>query len=105
MPEPELDPGSADWQEGEVFGRGTLGFAGGTRSVADRCSPAKRSAMMARVRAANTGPEIPAHRGRRRHSVQVGSGVTTADRVDSFVGHVPLFQRDSATRGGVPLSP
>ena len=29
----------------------------------------------------------------------------TADRVDSFVGHVPLFPRDSATRGGFPLSP
>ena len=29
----------------------------------------------------------------------------TADRVDSFVGHVPPFPRDSATRGGFPLSP
>ena len=40
-----------------MFGRGTLGFAGGTRSVADRCSPAKRSAMT--VAAGSTRRKLP----------------------------------------------
>ncbi len=54
---------------------------------------------------AGFAPQRSAHGGRRRHSVQDRSRCYTADRVDSFVGHVPLFPRDSATRGGFPLSP
>ena len=44
----------------------------------------------------------------RRPAPALGTGrfrCYTADRVDSFVGHVLLFPRDSATRGGFPLSP
>ena len=60
----------------------------------------------------NPEPDIagfaPQRSGPRRPAPALGTGRSrcyTADRVDSFVGHVPLFPRDSATRGGFPLSP
>ena len=60
----------------------------------------------------NPEPDIagfaPQRSGPPRPAPALGTGrfrCYTADRVDSFVGHVPLFPRDSATRGGFPLSP
>ena len=60
----------------------------------------------------NPEPDIagfaPQRSGPPRPAPALGTGrfrCYTADRVDSFVGHVPLFPRDSATRGGLPLSP
>ena len=55
----------------------------------------------------NPEPDIagfaPQRSGPPRPAPALGTGrfrCYTADRVDSFVGHVPLFPRDSATRGG-----
>ena len=60
----------------------------------------------------NPEPDIagfaPQRSGPPRPAPALGTGrfrCYTADRVDSFVGHVPLFPRDSAARGGFPLSP
>ena len=60
----------------------------------------------------NPEPDIagfaPQRSGPPRPAPALGTGrfrCYTAERVDSFVGHVPLFPRDSATRGGFPLSP
>ena len=60
----------------------------------------------------NPEPDIagfaPQRSGPPRPAPALGTGRSrcyTADRVDSFVGHVPLFPRDYATRGGFPLSP
>ena len=57
----------------------------------------------------NPEPDIagfaPQRSGPPRPAPALGTGrfrCYTADRVDSFVGHVPLFPRDSATRGGFP---
>ena len=59
----------------------------------------------------NPEPDIagfaPQRSGPPRPAPALGTGrfqCYTADRVDSFVGHVPLFPRDSATRGVFPLS-